>query len=214
MNCWTVFNPKASIDKHVSVQALKGGYPVILSNVNHFYLDQSYNYHPDEPGLTWGGVVDEFASLNGYPAKMCPAPADAKGKIIGVCGHVFAETLRSPQQLEAYLFPKMLGLAERAWNANATYSEPKFNLIISEYELPTLNLDSNFHLRQAGISYKNGKVSMNSPYKGAVIRYTLDGSEPCIDSPIYSKPIKTDATEIRARLYYLGKESITTILYR
>jgi hexosaminidase len=59
-----------------------------------------------------------------------------------------------------------------------------------------------------------GTVKMNSPYEKAVIRYTLDGSEPTIDSPIYTKPIKTDATEIRARLYYLGKESVTTILYR
>ena len=55
---------------------------------------------------------------------------------------------------------------------------------------------------------------MNSPYEKAVIRYTLDGSEPTINSPIYTKPIKTDAKEIRARLYYLGKESVTTILYR
>ena len=214
VNSWTVFNPKAPIDKHVSVQALKAGYPVILSNVNHFYLDQSYNYHPDEPGLTWGGVVDEFASLNGYPAKMCPVPDELKEKIIGLSGQVFAETLRSPEQLESYLFPKMFGLAERAWNANETYSNAHFNKLIAEKELPTFGDDCNFHLRQAGIMSNKGTVKMNSPYEKAVIRYTLDGSEPTIDSPIYTKPIKNDATEIRARLYYLGKESVTTILYR
>ena len=214
VNSWTVFNPKAPIDKHVSVQALKAGYPVILSNVNHFYLDQSYNYHPDEPGLTWGGVVDEFASLNGYPAKMCPVPDELKEKIIGLSGQVFAETLRSPEQLESYLFPKMFGLAERAWNANETYSNAHFNKLIAEKELPTFGDDCNFHLRQPGIMNNKGTIKMNSPYEKAVIRYTLDGSEPTIDSPIYTKPIKTDATEIRARLYYLGKESVTTILYR
>ena len=214
VNSWTVFNPKAPIDKHVSVQALKAGYPVILSNVNHFYLDQSYNYHPDEPGLTWGGVVDEFASLNGYPAKMCPVPDELKEKIIGLSGQVFAETLRSPEQLESYLFPKMFGLAERAWNADETYSNAHFNKLIAEKELPAFGDDCNFHLRQAGIMSNKGTVKMNSPYEKAVIRYTLDGSEPTIDSPIYTKPIKTDATEIRARLYYLGKESVTTILYR
>lgn len=214
VNSWTVFNPKASIDKHVSVQALKAGYPVILSNVNHFYLDQSYNYHPDEPGLTWGGVVDEFASLNGYPAKMCPVPDDLKGKIIGLSGQVFAETLRSPEQLESYLFPKMFGLAERAWNSDETYTNAQFNKLIAEKELPAFGNDCNFHLRQPGIMSNKSTVKMNSPYEKAIIRYTLDGSEPTIDSPIYTKPIKTDATEIRARLYYLGKESVTTILYR
>lgn len=213
VNSWTVFNPKAPIDKHVSVQALKAGYPIILSNVNHFYLDQSYNYHPDEPGLTWGGVVDEFASLNGYPAKMCPVPDELKDKIIGLSGQVFAETLRSPAQLESYLFPKMFGLAERAWNADETYSNAHFNKLIAEKELPAFGNDCNFHLRQPGIISNKGTIKMNSPYEKAVIRYTLDGSEPTINSPIYTKPIKTDAKEIRARLYYLGKESVTTILY-
>lgn len=214
VNCWTVFNPKAPVDKHVSVQALKGGYPVILSNVNHFYLDQAYNYHPDEPGLTWGGTVDEFASFEGYPAKMCPATPGTTGKIIGLCGHVFAETMRSPEQLQYYLFPKMLGLVERAWNANETYSTKRFNLIIAEEELPSLAATGcNFRLRQPGISQKKGKIFMNSPYKNAVIRYTTDGSEPSAGSPQYVKPFKTDASEIRARLYYLDKESVSTILY-
>ena len=213
VNSWTVFNPKDPIDKHVSVQALKAGYPVILSNVNHFYLDQSYNYHPDEPGLTWGGVVDEFASLNGYPAKMCPVPEDLKGNIIGLSGQVFAETLRSSEQLESYLFPKMFGLAERAWNADETYTSAQFNKLIAEKELPAFGNDCNFHLRQPGIMSNKSTIKMNSPYEKAVIRYTLDGSEPTTNSPIYTKPIKTDASEIRARLYYLGKESVTTILY-
>ena len=213
VNCWTVFNPKAPIEKHVSVQALRGGYPVILSNVNHFYLDQSYNYHPDEPGLTWGGIVDEFASFVGYPAKMCPVPADGKGQVIGLSGHVFAETLRSPEQLQRYLYPKMFGLAERAWNAGETYSQAKFNLVIGERELPALVGNCDFHMRQPGIVAQKGKVKMNSPYKNAVIRYTLDGTEPTADSPIYVKPFATDAKEIRARLYYLGKQSVTSILY-
>jgi hexosaminidase len=208
-----VFNPKAPIEKHVSVQALRGGYPVILSNVNHFYLDQSYNYHPDEPGLTWGGIVDEFASLAGYPAKMCPVPADGKGQVIGLSGHVFAETLRSPEQLQRYLYPKMFGLAERAWNAGETYSQAKFNLVIGERELPALVGNCDFHMRQPGIVAQKGKVKMNSPYKNAVIRYTLDGTEPTADSPIYVKPFANDAKEIRARLYYLGKQSVTSILY-
>ena len=55
---------------------------------------------------------------------------------------------------------------------------------------------------------------MNSPYVGAIIRYTLDGSEPTLKSPVYTEPFATDATEIRARLYYLGQESVTTILYK
>ena len=109
----------------------------------------------------------------------------------------------------------MLGLAERAWNNSATYTPAQFNNIICNKELPRLALRGwNFHLRQPGIIIENELVKMNSPYPGAVIRYTLDGSEPSLKSPIYTEPIATDAAQIRARLYYLGKESVTTILYK
>lgn len=212
INCWS------TLPSHghggVTVEAANNGFPIILSNVNHFYHDLAYNYHPHEPGLTWGGVVDEFATFNGYASKLCPAAPEYFKNVIGVQGQLFAETMRSPQQLQYYLFPKMLGLAERAWNSQPTYSDAKFNRIIAERELPALNAAGcNFRMRQPGIIISSGKVKMNSPYKHAVIRYTLDGTEPQADSPVYTKPIKTDATEIRARLYYLGKESVTTILY-
>lgn len=210
VNCWS------TLPSHghggVTREAVNAGYPIILSNVNHFYLDMTYNYHPLEPGLNWGGTVDEFNSLSGYPAQLCPTDTTTRGRIIGISGHVFAETMRSFPQLQYYLLPKMFGLAERAWNNNATYTPAQFNNIIGHKELPRLTVRGwNFHLRQPGVTIEDGLVKMNSPYNGAVIRYTLDGSEPTINSPIYTEPFVSDAVQVRARLYYLGKESLSTI---
>ncbi len=210
VNCWS------TLPSHghggVTREAVNAGYPIILSNVNHFYLDMMYNYHPLEKGLNWGGTVDEFNSLAGYPAKLCPTDSTTSGRIIGISGHVFAETIRSFPQLQSFLLPKMFGLAERAWNNNATYTMAQFNNIIGKKELPRLTVRGwNFHLRQPGVIVENGMVKMNSPYAGAVIRYTLDGSEPTTQSPVYSEPFASDARQIRARLYYLGKESLSTI---
>lgn len=212
VNCWSTL--VAEGNGGVTRQAVAAGYPVILSNVDHFYLDQSYNYHPYEPGLTWGGTVDEFATLSGYADVLCPTDSTTKGKVVGVCGHIFAETMRSFPQLQYYLFPKMFGLAERAWNTAETYTPAQFNRIIGERELPKLSVRGmNFRLRQPGISVSDGMTMMNTPYPGATIRYTLDGSEPTMASPEYTAPIQAASSEIRARLYYLGKESVTTILY-
>ncbi len=212
VNCWSTLASQGN--GGVTRQAVNAGYPVILSNVNHFYLDQSYNYHPYEPGLTWGGTVDEFASLSGYPDLLCPTDSTTKGKVIGISGHIFAETMRSFPQLQYYLFPKMFGLAERAWNTHETYTPAQFNQIIEKKELPKLSLRGmNFRLRQPGIIVENGMIKMNTPYQNAIIRYTTDGSEPSMTSPEYSSPIPATSKEIRARLYYLGKESVTTILY-
>ena len=43
------------------------GYGVILCNVSNFYLDLAYTPHKDEPGLNWGGYVDQFASYKHAP---------------------------------------------------------------------------------------------------------------------------------------------------
>lgn len=212
VNCWS------TLPSHghggVTREAVNAGYPIILSNVNHFYLDMTYNYHPLEKGLNWGGTVDEFNSLAGYPSVLCPTDSTTKGRIVGISGQVFAETMRSFSQLQTFLLPKMLGLAERAWNNNETYTPAQFNNIISNKELPRLTVRGwDFHLRQPGVIIEDNIVKMNSPYKDAVIRYTLDGSEPTIKSPIYTTPFSTDAPQIRARLYYLGKQSLSTVLF-
>ena len=212
VNCWS------TLPSHghggVTREAVNAGYPIILSNVNHFYLDMTYNYHPLEKGLNWGGTVDEFNSLAGYPAELCPTDSTTRGRIIGVSGHVFAETMRSFPQLQSFLLPKMFGLAERAWNNKPTYTPAQFNNIIGNKELPRLTVRGwAFHLRQPGVIVEEGMVKMNTPYSGAVIRYTLDGSEPTMKSPVYAEPFASDATQIRARLYYLGQESLSTIYF-
>ena len=94
----------------------RDGFPVILSNVDHFYLDMCYSPHPDERGLSWGGYVDEFDALAGTPSQLM-----SQGMPRGIQGRVFAETIRGPRDLEVMLLPKMAGLAERAWNTAPTH---------------------------------------------------------------------------------------------
>lgn len=213
VNCWSTLGSK----KSVTVQSVTSGYPTVLSNANHFYMDMCYSPHPCERGLSWSGYVDEFTSLAGYPYELCPVELQDRVNILGVSGHLFAETLRSGEMLETYLLPKMLGLAERAWNAEPTWSDRQFNTIISEREIPFWNAnDFNFHLRQPGIIILDGKVVMNSPYPDCLniaIRFTTDGSEPTPQSPLYTEPFDAgDITEIRAAIFFGSKSSVTSIL--
>lgn len=214
VNCWKNTLPG---DRNVALKAVKAGYPVILSNVDYFYLDMLYTDHPEERGLSWGGIVDEFKSLNGFATAMCPTDAPELKKLIrGVQGQLFSETIRSYAMLQSFLLPKMLGLAERGWNSEPTYSDARFNHIIGERILPRLSAEGiNFHVRQPGVTEENGLIKMNSPYSGAIIRYTLDGSEPDENSATYTEPFNADnCKEVRARMWYCGLPSVTTLLYR
>jgi hexosaminidase len=211
VNCWHS-TPEAAI------KALHGGYPVILSNVNRFYLDLAYSWHPDEDGLTWGGVVDELTSLEGYPSELCPVSADSvPAKVLGLQGQMWSETLHTTKMLWQYLLPKSLGLAERAWNGNPTYTRAQFNKLVGDKELPLYSdeLKLDVHMRQPGIKVIDNKVYMNAAYDGGEIRYTTDGSEPTAQSALYTAPFDYVAgTDVRARYYRNNAASVTTHLSR
>lgn len=202
--------------ENLAHKIVRGGYPIILSNVDYFYLDQIYAPHSEENGLLWGGIVDEFRTLAGEGDVLCPPSPEIAGHVLGVQGQIFSETIRSYPQLQQYLFPKMLGLAERGWNSKKTYSNAEFNRVVSERELPNLHKEGvAFHLRAPGIKEINGKLHMNTPYNGAVIRYTLDGTDPTDKSPVYTAPIAPgNAKQVRASMEYLGEKSTVSVLNR
>ena len=89
----------------------------------------------------------------------------------------------------------------------------RFYVLLDEKELPYLNkLGVNFRLPHVGLKLKNGLLYANTPLHSAVIRYTTDGSEPDSQSVVWTEPVKCDAKVVKARLFYLDKESVTTIL--
>ena len=213
VQCWTA---SAIPEQNKALRALRAGFPVIISNVDRFYMDMLYTHHPMERGLYWGGTVDEFTSLGGYPYEICPVDSTCRAQIIGLQGQLFGETIRNNEIVESHLFPKSFGLAERAWNANRTYNDADFNKVVYTRLLPVLDSQKiEWHLRMPGVIVENGKILMNTPYEGGEIRYTLDGTEPSATSALYTGeiPLPDGVNEIRARYYYDGKESLTSLLY-
>ncbi|MDE6288162.1 MAG: family 20 glycosylhydrolase [Muribaculaceae bacterium] len=214
VDCWSTLGEQNS----VTAQSARAGYPTVLSNVEHFYLDMCYSPHPYERGLSWGGYVDEFDALHGYPRELCAVEPEAFENVIGVSGQLFAETIRSAQGFEDLLLPKMLGLAERGWNCDSTYTDPQFNAVIYQRELPLWQADGySYHVRQPGIKVVDGKVAMNHAFPASAaceIRYTIDGTTPVKSSPLYTRPIDIPASgEVRAVAFVGGKPSVATILY-
>ena len=245
--CW---NTVPGSDE-VVYQTANNGYPVILCNVGNFYMDMAYNGHPDERGLDWGGYVDESVSFSMLPYSIYrslrvdkagnPINLDEaeKGKtalteigkrnIIGVQGQLFAETIRSFEGVEYLLFPKLMGLAERGWNAHPAWEslsgvqeQQAFNQALALYyekiskdEMPYWAKNGiNFRLPQLGLLMKDGNLYANVAIEGAEIRYTTDGTEPTAQSALWTEPVKCDATVIKAKVFYQGKESLPITLRR
>lgn len=210
VNCWSTLGRNKTIVDEIAA----AGYPIVLSNVEHFYLDMIYSLHPDERGLTWGVPTDEFVALAGYPSRLCTV---AGANIAGIQGQVWAETIRGPQNLEVMLLPKMTGLAERAWNPDSTYSAAQFNRVLQAEPARWAKGGYAFHVRQPGIKLLDGgaKFTVNSSYDNSVIRYTLDGSMPVASSPEI-KPGEevpcADAAQVRATQWVEGIPSVVSIV--
>lgn len=207
VNCWT---NAGDYGRQIAQQ----GYPLILSNVDYLYFDQTPTRHPEEPGLVWGGIVDEFRPLHATVDALCPGDAVLQAKVAGISGQLFAETVRTRSGIERYLLPRMLGLAERAHNVKPTLDDSEyFGTLTGEMERWARD-GRNFYLRQPGIRLRDGKIEMNSAYSAGEIRYTLDGSEPTDVSPLYDGPFDADGImQVRARLFYGPAASVTSIFY-
>ena len=222
------------------------GYPVILGNANNLYIDFAYTPLYHDRGHIWGGYLDEHKSFSLLPYNVYRSgrtnmkgermnldsleqgrvtlTEEGRANIIGVQTQLFSETLRNASWFEYYIFPKMLGMAERGWNAQSEWEtmhgekeQQAFNADLNGFykwialaEMPWLTRKGiNFHLMPPGITVRDGKLFLNSRIAGATLRYTLDGSEPTATSKQWTEPVAVPADAIiRARVFYLDKESL------
>lgn len=235
-------------EDEIPYQIANNGYPVILCNVNNFYLDLAYDAHPDEPGHFWGGYVDESKAFSMLPydvyrssrTDMAGNPVDVstvgKGKttltasgrenIKGVQAQLFAETIRGFQWVEYYMFPKVMGLVERGWNAHPDWEilsgvaeQQAFDRDLSLFyekisvkEMPYWSRTGvNFRLPHPGLSVKDGLLYANTPITGGQIRYTTDGTEPTAESALWEAPVTCRPAVVKAKLFFKDKQSVTSL---
>ena len=198
------------------MQLAEAGYQVVIATASHLYFDFAYCNHHEEKGLSWGGYTDEYRSFDWQPAQ--------HPNIIGMNAQLWGEVIRSFSQVEWQIYPKIYGLAERAWNNRSSLTLSEYNQLVYEEFLPQLAASGrNFHIQQPGIrqvATENEQlqldkshilIEMNKVMQGGEIWYCLDDGE----WKIYTNTLAIPATTkiVKAKVRYLGKESNTTWLW-
>jgi hexosaminidase len=95
------------------ISALPKGAQVIFSPAQHTYLDMKYDQET-RLGLQWAGLVNTRQAYEWDPETLL-AGLDKEG-ILGVEAPLWTETVRTVDELEFMVFPRLIGHAEIGWS--------------------------------------------------------------------------------------------------
>lgn len=227
----------------IAYQLANLGYKVVLCNASNLYFDLAYDKDPENAGLYWAGFVNTRTAYDFVPfdlfktAQMGRFGEDldpeelAKGQtklnpkaqenVLGIQGQLWSEALISPERLELATFPKLMGLAERAWAAQPSWATAadktqrfaslekdwnQFTNTIGQKEMTRWDYEEGgvgYYIPPAGAKIEDGKLFANTRFPGLTIRYTLDGSEPTNESAEYIEPVDVNG-DVRIKVFSGG----------
>lgn len=142
----------------------------------------------------------------------------AASLLMGVQACMWTEFCNSPTDVDYLLFPRLSALAEVAWTKPARKNWASYLKAMDHF---------NEHLAAKGIVYARSMYNIQqtvTPKEGrlqveldcirpdAQVRYTMDGSVPTAQSPLYTKPLMlTEAKTIKAATF-AGNEQLGQML--
>ncbi|GEM79729.1 beta-N-acetylhexosaminidase [Vibrio superstes] len=192
------------------------GYDVIASNPDYVYMDFPYEVDAKERGYYWATRATDTRKMFAFAPENMPQNAEtsvdrdgngftAKGEVeakkpfLGLSAQLWSETVRTDEQYEYMVFPRVVAAAERAWHAASWENEYQAGV---EYSLETDLVDKDAlladwtrfanvmgqrelaKLEKAGIDYRlpvpgaevvDGKLAMNVQFPGVELQYSVDG---------------------------------------
>ncbi|WP_225872758.1 glycoside hydrolase family 20 protein [Pedobacter frigoris] len=192
------------------IEAAKMKHDVIMTPGNPVYFD-TYQAGPAGEPVAIGGF-NTLKKVYDYEPIPKELNKDDEKYVLGAQANVWTEFITTTEHLEYMVLPRMLALAEVVWS-------PKENKDFVDFSkrLP-------YHFRgfeQKGFHYspgnytvvikpfsQNGKllVDLSSEMLNAGIYYTLDGSEPTLESNKYSSPFPINSSALlKASIVLNGK---------
>jgi hexosaminidase len=153
-------------------------------------------------------------SFNPIPEELTE---EEKQYVLGAQGNVWTEYMPNSKKVEYMVFPRMLAMSEVVWSKveNKDYEEFVTRLEQFHNRLEALDINYANHLYEVDgkLQSENESLSyeLKTTIKDKTIRYTVDGTNPTLQSEIYSEYIKIDTnTTIKAEVFNSEKQLGTT----
>ena len=189
-------------------EAVRQGHDAIMVPNSHFYFDYYQSLDVDNEPFGIGGFlpVDVVYSYEPYTENMTE---EERAHILGVQANVWTEYIKTEDHLQYMLLPRMAALSEVQWCQPENKDWNRFAKSIPHatgiYDIRGYNYAKHIFDLTAKVTndLKNKALNLSfSIVDDAPIRYTVDGSEPTLESLVYDGPIViSEPCTIKAKVF-------------
>ncbi|SIQ97399.1 hexosaminidase [Chryseobacterium sp. RU37D] len=175
------------------VEAAKSKHFAVMTPGAYCYFDH-YQGDPQTEPLAFGGFtpLDKVYSYNPIPEEL---NAEQAKYILGVQANLWTEYVLDFKQVQYQIFPRMMALSEVGWGTSDPKNYKEFEgRVINEFKMldkmninyakSIYNISGKVTAAENGVSYE---LSTSQNPDG--IRYTMDGTEPSVNSQTYKNTI-------------------------
>jgi hexosaminidase len=188
-----------------AVTAARLGHDVVLSPAPMLYFDNLQSHRDDEPA----GRVSVAPLSQVYKFEVMPPvlSVDEGRHVLGAQANLWSEYLLSAWYVQHAAFPRVDALSEAVWGQPSRMSWAGFlgrlptqmqryrrqgiaaadSAFAVDFQLTGTRLDDG---RTAALQKGGGSVTLGNQTGFGQIRYTLDGSEPTVQAPLYTQPLQ------------------------
>lgn len=215
------------------------GYEVTISNPDYVYFDFPYEVDPMEPGYYWGTRFTDERKVFSFAPDNLPQNAetsvDRDGNAFssgsaklwpgahGLSAQVWSEVVRTDEEMEYRLFPRIISVAERAWH-KASWEQDwqpgreykggethyvdtaalakdwqRFANVLGQRELAKLDAAGiAWRVPVPGARIVDGKLATNVSLPGLRVEYSVDGGEQWQVWRDDARPVVSGNVQVRA----------------
>lgn len=187
------------------IQAAKEGHDVIMTPTSNMYFDYYQSAQNELEPLAIGGYlpVSQVYAFEPVPESLT---AEEAKYVIGTQGNLWCEYVPTFSHLMYMTLPRLTALSEVQWldKDKKNYEDflarcARMTDLYSQYSWNFAKHIFDVNAILTPDTEKGVLVATLKSFGDGDIHYTLDGSEPTVDSPIYNAPIEIDQNcEIKA----------------
>ncbi len=174
------------------IKAAQMSHDVVMTPTGYCYFDYYQSTDTDLEPLAFNGYIS-LSKVYNYEPVPAELTADEANYVLGAQGNAWSEYMPTGKMVEYRVLPRMTALSEVLWSPKEARDEADFLTRLEPF-LSWLKLkDYTYHIPSPGgilpemIFIDSARVELTSPWPFGSVLYTLDGSEPTSDSPLFTE---------------------------